>query len=374
MVTALAPEFAVFLVGRAVQGVSFGLVPITIVLARRHLPAAMAPSAISTLSVTVSVGLGIGYPLTGLLCELAGFRISFWVAAAFSVAAMIAIRLGIPADRVDERGTGRLDVVGALLLGAGLAAALLALGDGPGWMTWRSPLLAVVAVAVLAVWVWWELRAPHPLVNLRVLREADVRLAHGAAIGLGAAMYMGVSVVSLIAQAPESTGYGFGLGLIAAGFVMLPLSVGSLAANRISRIVARRHQLSTVLLLSTTVVFATAVYLVFVHTEFWQMLIGMLLFGVGIGGSFFAMPALIARSAAEHELGSAVSFNQVLRTVGGSGGSAIAGAMLAIVGTDAAGFPTMTWQVFAGAAAISGAVLLLLLIRAVRARGSHRPA
>ena len=41
------------------------------------------------------------------------------------------------------------------------------------------------------------------------------------------------------------------------------------------------------------------------------------------------MPALIARSVADTELGSAVSFNQVLRTVGGSFGSAVAGAVLA---------------------------------------------
>lgn len=55
----------------------------------------------------------------------------------------------------------------------------------------------------------------------------------------------------------------------------------------------------------------------------------MLLFGLGMGASYAAMPALIARSVATEELGSSVSFNQVLRTVGSSFGTAIAGAVLA---------------------------------------------
>ncbi len=85
-----------------------------------------------------------------------------------------------------------------------------------------------------------ELRIPNPLVNLRVVRNKDVLLANGTAIGLGAAMYIGLSVSSLVAQSPTSTGYGIALPLFWAGFVMLPLSVGSFGANRIVRALARR--------------------------------------------------------------------------------------------------------------------------------------
>src|SRR5699024_10369818 len=49
----------------------------------------------------------------------------------------------------------------------------------------------------------------------------------------------------------------------------------------------------------------------------------------GIGTGYAAMPALIARSVAVDQLGSAVSFNQVLRTVGGAIGAALSAAVLA---------------------------------------------
>lgn len=48
----------------------------------------------------------------------------------------------------------------------------------------------------------------------------------------------------------------------------------------------------------------------FARDELWEILVGML-FGVGIGMTYAAMPALIARNVVATELGSAMSFRQV---------------------------------------------------------------
>lgn len=66
IVAAAAPNFTVFLIGRALQGLTYGIVPVTIALARRYLPENQARLGISSLSVTVTTGLGLGYPLTGI--------------------------------------------------------------------------------------------------------------------------------------------------------------------------------------------------------------------------------------------------------------------------------------------------------------------
>jgi MFS family permease len=142
-------------------------------------------------------------------------------------------------------------------------------------------------------------------------------------------LYIGLSIGSLIAQAPASTGYGIALPLFWAGFVMLPLSVASFGANRLVRAVSHRIRMRTLLLLGAGLVTASSMFLWGAHDALWEILIGMLGFGAGMGMTYAAMPSLIARSVADTELGSAVSFNQVLRTVGGSFGSAVAGAVLA---------------------------------------------
>jgi len=114
-----------------------------------------------------------------------------------------------------------------------------------------------------------------------------------------------------------------------AGFMMAPLSVGSLAANRSVRVLSRRVDMAVFLPVGAAVMTAAAVLLWLDHAHIVSLAGGMFLFGVGIGSGYAAMPALIARSVAVHQLGSAVSFNQVLRTVGGAVGAALSAAVLA---------------------------------------------
>ncbi|AII08112.1 hypothetical protein EP51_27200 [Rhodococcus opacus] len=84
IVAAAAPNFTVFLVGRALQGLTHGIVPVTIARARRYLRDKNMRYGISSESVTVANGLGDGYPLTGILGDLLGLRFALWFAALFT--------------------------------------------------------------------------------------------------------------------------------------------------------------------------------------------------------------------------------------------------------------------------------------------------
>lgn len=331
VIAALAPNFTVFLIGRALQGLTYGIVPMTIALARRYLTDDKVSFGISSLSVTVATGIGIGYPLTGIIAGLFDYRTAFWFAALFVVTAIVVVVRAVPNGPDERAARTSFDFPGSVLLGLGLGGLLIAVSEGSNW-GWGSPYTIgtfVAAAVVFAVWMRFELRVEHPLINLRVLKNGEVLLANATAIGLGTAMYMGLSIGSLIAQAPSETGYGIALPVFWAGFVMFPLSVGSFSANRLVHRISSRIHITTLLPLGAALVTASTVLLLFAHDELWEILIGMFLFGAGIGTTYAAMPGLIARSVAAQELGSAVSFNQVLRTVGGSFGSAISGAVLA---------------------------------------------
>jgi predicted MFS family arabinose efflux permease len=332
IIAAISLEFVVFLIGRALQGLTYGIVAVTISLGRRYLPGEKVSIGISSLSVTVATGIGIGYPLTGVLAGLFDYRIAFWFAALFVATAIIVVLRVVPAGPDRRAARGSFDLGGATALSLGLATTLVVVSEGPNW-GWASPVtigLLIASLTLLGAWVAIGLRSPHPLVNLRVLRDGDVLLANGTAIGLGAALYMGLSLIGLIAQAPASTSYGVALPVVWAGFVMFPLSVGSFAANRAVRRFAHRVRLTTLLPIGAAVVTASMLFLWCFHSELWEILLGTALFGVGIGTTYAALPGLIARSIAAAELGSAVSFNQVLRTVGGACGSAVSGAVLVV--------------------------------------------
>ncbi|MEW1808698.1 MFS transporter [Pseudarthrobacter sp. NPDC080039] len=331
IIAAAAPNFSVFLVGRALQGLTYGIVPVTIALARRYAAANKMQFSISRLSVTVTTGIGIGYPLTGILAGLFDFRFAFWFAALFVTTAIIVVFRVVPSGPDEQSPLMPFDYQGTSRFAIGLGALLLAVSEGPNW-GWGSPWTAgtmIFATVILTCWVRGQLRIRHPLINLRVLRKREVLLANSTAISLGAAMYIGLSISGLVAQAPASTGYGLALPVFWAGFVMFPLSVGSFCANRLVRLLSRRIPLGALLPVGSGLIAAAGMLLWLAHDELWEILIGMLVFGCGMGTSYAAMPALIARRVATAELGSSVSFNQVLRTVGSSFGTAVSGAVLA---------------------------------------------
>lgn len=331
VIAALAPNFTVFLIGRTLQGLTYGIVAVTISLARRYVQESKVQGAISSLSVTVATGIGIGYPLTGIIAGLTGFRWAFWFAALFVLSAIVVVIKVIPNGPDEQAVNAPFDALGATLLAFGLGSLLLGISEGPRW-GWGAPStigVLLVSVILLAVWIRVELRSEHPLINLHVFRNGEVLLANLTAIGLGAAMYIGLSLASLVAQAPASTEYGLALPVFWAGFVMFPLSVGSFTANRLVRRLGHKMSLATLLPVGAAVMAAAGTLLWLAHSELWHILVGMLLFGLGMGAAYAAMPALIARSVASEELGSSVSFNQVLRTVGSSFGTAVSGALIA---------------------------------------------
>ncbi|MGN7225475.1 MFS transporter [Dietzia maris] len=336
IIATLATSFAVFLAGRALQGLLYGTVPVSITLARRHLTYAQSQPAISTLSVTVSIGVGLGYPLTGVLAALLDYRAGFAFAALFVVTAAVGVWRYVPAgpDPLVQRTP--FDLPGAVLLGAGLATLLLWISEAPGW-GWTSPrALLVFGVSLLALLAWAarSVRSRHPLINLRVVRRPEVLLANATAIGLGTAMYIGFSIASLVAQAPAGSGFGLAVPLMWAGFMMAPLSVGSFVANRAVRALTRRVDMALFLPVGALVMTASSVLLWLAHGNFWTLAVGMFLIGTGMGSGYAAMPALIARNVAMDQLGSAVSFNQLLRIAGGAIGAALSAAVQAAHPSD----------------------------------------
>ena len=81
VVSAVSSGFTVLLIGRALQGVGLGLLPVAMATARRNLPPVQARRTIATLSVTTAIGAGLGYPVTGLIAQVLDFRAAYWFGA-----------------------------------------------------------------------------------------------------------------------------------------------------------------------------------------------------------------------------------------------------------------------------------------------------
>jgi hypothetical protein len=264
---------------------------------------------------------------------------AFWAGVAVSLAALLASAAVLPRSTAAPRG--RLDVVGALLLGAGVAGVLVALGQVESW-GWTSPVLWLLlagSAGALLSWALWERRTPWPLVDLRLARGRLALTAHAAALLVGLSNYLLLSAVPVLAQAPASSGSGFGTSIVVAGLLLLPFSAASVLAGRLARLVADRAGQHLVLPGAALVQGGAFVLFGLTRSDLWQLFVVMAVAGLGVGASFAAFPALVVSAVPSSETGSAMSLNQVLRYVGFAVGSALTATVLAAATPSAGAAP-----------------------------------
>ena len=374
VLAALPATFPVLLVGRALQGVGLGLTPLAIATARGALPPDRSGPAVSILSITTVAGVGLGYPLTGLIVELAGVHAAFWFGAAMSAAAVVIAFLVVPAPVNAARTT--LDMVGAALLAGALGCLLLAISEGPQWGWTSLVVLSLLAAALVLGWAWvlFEGRTAHPLVQLSSLRDRGVLTADVTAVLAGVGMYLLLSLVTRYMQTPRSSGYGLGSSVLVTGLVLIPFSATSLLARRIAAGLLHHLTPARVLALSCVPALAAVLVLAFDRAGLGQLLAVMGIAGLGVGCVFAVMPGLIVASVAADQTGSAISFNQVLRLIGYATGSALSAVILAAFTPGTSAFPTdqgyTTAALLAGLLwVITGVCVLVLPGR----RSSSRP-
>lgn len=339
VLAALPLGFAPLLVGRALQGIGLGLTPLTIAVARDELPAARAVPVIALLSITAVTGVGLGYPLTGLVAQWGGVRGAYWLGAVVSVLGLAAAAWTVPSAR--HRARVPLDVLGAVLLAVGTASLLVAISEGESW-GWTSPRvdgMIVASVLLFTVWVFWELRTAHPLVTLRLMRDRSVMTANAAAVLAGVGMYLLLSTVTRLVQTPTATGYGLGRTVVMAGLALTPFSLGSFLANRLTPALVRRTSPRAVLPMSCLVLLAAMAIFTSWRGNMTQIMAVMFVAGLGVGVLFAVVPGFLVRSVPPHETGSAMSFNQVLRYIGYAVGSALSAAVLEGHTDDGAAYP-----------------------------------
>jgi MFS family permease len=327
VLAAVSDGFAVLIIGRALQGVGLGILPVGMAMARRHLTPDKARRTIATLSVTTAIGVGLGYPVTGLIAQAWDFRAAYWFGAITVGAALVLAAFVLP-PRSDVV-TRRFDAVGAGILSLVVIGVSVVLSEGGGW-GWTSPRslgIVVGSLVLLAIWIPYELTYTDPLVDLRQVRNRSVLTADVAGFLISVAMYLLLPILVVFVQIPVADG-GFGASIFVSGLVLLPLSLCSFAASRFLVIYERRFGVRSMIPLGSLVFAVTATFFALEHSALWEAFVTAGMAGLGIGFTTGAMPGFIIRAVARSETGSATGFYQVVRSIGLTVGSALSAAVL----------------------------------------------
>jgi EmrB/QacA subfamily drug resistance transporter len=329
LISAVATSIGPMILGRVIQGAGGAIFPLAFGIIRDEFPPERRPGGIALISAILGVGGGAGIVLAGPITQHLSYHWLFWLPLATVVVTTVAAWFFIPESRVLAGGT--VNWTASTLLSAWLVALLVGVSEGPSW-GWASARLIgvlVLAAVLLVAWIWVELRAREPLVDMKMMRIRGVWTTNLAAALIGFGMYSTFILVPQFAETPSSNGYGFGASVTQGGLFLIPLTIAMLFVSPLAGRLAGRVGSRVPLIAGAIVSAGSLALLAFAHGQKWEIYLATFLLGAGIGLSFAAMANLIVDAVPAEQTGVATGVNTIMRTIGGALGSVIAVSILA---------------------------------------------
>lgn len=291
----------------------------------------------------------VGGPLLGgLIVDTSwlGWRWCFFVGVPVAVIALIVLQvtLRLPAARRDNV---RIDYLGAALISVGVSALLIWISfvdDSFAWLSWQSAALVGSSLLVLALAVLVESRAAEPVVPLPIVRGRTTALAIVASVAVGMAMFGGAVFLGQYFQ------IGRGYSPTEAGLLTIPMMAGVLGASIVSgRMISRSGRVKPYIVTGSVVLVAGFALLGTIDHRTSMLFVGaaMLLVGTGVGMTMQNLVLAVQNTVSLRDVGAASATVAFFRSLGGTIGVSVLGAVLARQVTGAitrdlaaAGIPT----------------------------------
>jgi MFS transporter, DHA2 family, multidrug resistance protein len=308
---------------RTVMGLGGALImPLTMSVLPVIFERAERTKAIAVWSVCVALGLPLGPIIGGYLLDHFWWGSIFLINLPIVAIALFAGLFLVPESR--SAGTGRVDLLGAVLSVIGLAAFVYGVIQAPldGWG--RSLPWIISGLVALAAFVGWQRRVREPLLDLDLFRDRN--FLWGALSGTVASFGM----LGLLFVMPQYLYARFGYDALAVGVRLLPLIAGLAVAARVAAKLAGRTG-NRPLIAAGLVIMSVGLLLGSITTQSDGYAWAALWFttvGVGVGTSLpTAMDAVLSTlHPAKAGVGSAAV--QSMRQVGGALGVAVLGSVL----------------------------------------------
>jgi EmrB/QacA subfamily drug resistance transporter len=265
--------------------------------------------------------------LGGFIVDNLSWRWVFYVNLPVGAAALavVAVVLQQPTIRVSHR----IDVAGVVLLTAGVGPITLALTWGGTQYAWGSAMiigLFAAGVASLGLFALQERRAEEPIIPPRLFSSSVFNVSSAVGFIVGLAMFGAIIYLPLYMQVVD------GVTPTSSGLRLLPLMAGVLTASIVSGRVISKIGRYRIFPIAGTAIMTVGLYVLSflgVHTPYWELSIGMLVLGAGIGLVMQVLVLAVQNAADPRDLGVATSAATFFRSIGGSFGVAIFGAIFA---------------------------------------------
>ena len=367
----VAPSAAWLIAFRALQAVAAAMLfANSPAILTASFPAAERGRALGLQSTMTYLGLSAGPPLGGLLSAHLGWRAIFFVNVPVGLLGLVLAQRSIAPDRPTHRPPP-FDLLGGVLVFAGLFALLLALNQAHAW-GWGSPAtvcLLVGSALVLAAFVAVERRRAHPMLDLSLFR----RRAFSGAIFSAVASYVGEYAILFLL--PFYLIHGRGLGPEHAGLVLCATPLVMMFTSPVAGVLSDRVGSRGPVVLGLLVFTGGLLLLTRVGpaTPLAEVALGLAVCGLGLGTFIAPNNSRLLGAAPPERRGIASGVLAAARNVGMVLGVGLAGAVYTTV-VARAGPDAVVAGVTAGlraAAAVTGLAVITSWLEGSGRRGEE---
>jgi EmrB/QacA subfamily drug resistance transporter len=364
---ALAPSIVALDVARAFQGIGGAIVmPLTLTILSAAVPAGRRGLALGAWGGITGLAVAFGPLVGGAVVSGISWHWIFWLNVPIGIVLIPLVLL-----RLDEsRGPwDRLDIPGLLLAGVGLLGIVWGLVRGNA-LGWSSPaILGAIfgGLAVMALFVLWELRAPAPMLPMRFFRNRAFALANLASLFFSFGMFGSIFLLAQFFQTVQ--GYSpLASGVRILPWTAMPMIVAPIAGAMSDRIGGHRLMAAGLALQAIGLAWIAAITTT--TMPYSNIVLPFIVSGTGMALFFAPVANVVLSTVRPIEQGQASGANNAIRELGGVLGVAV----LASIFANAGGYSTADTfvkgtsdAVYVGAAVVAlGAVAAFFIRRGRR--------
>ena len=360
---ALAPSANALDVARALQGVGGAIVaPLSLTILSAAVPAERRGLALGIWGGIGGLAVAMGPLVGGAVVDGISWHWIFWLNVPIG---LVLAPLALRQLRESRAADASLDLRGLALVSTGLLGIVWGLvrGNAHGWTSTGIVVPLVAGALLVAAFVWWELRAPAPMLPMEFFRDRTFTLTNVASLLMFFGMFGSIFLLSQFFQTVQ--GYSpLQSGLRVLPWTAMPMVVAPIAGALSDRIGGQRFMAAGLALQAAGLVWIASVSTP--STPYSELVLPFVLSGVGMG-MFFAPVANVVLSSVrpEHE-GKASGANNAIRELGGVFGVAVLAAVFSHVGGYQSGTAFVdgtTTAVYIGGGVVALGAVAAALIR-----------
>jgi len=319
--------------------------------------------AIGLWGAIAGVAIALGPIVGGWLLESFSWTSIFVAMAPVAAAAIALVAASVPTSKNPE--SARVDIAGLVLSAAAMALLVFTIIEAPdyGWGSVRSLAGFAVAAVLLAVFIGWERRIAHPMLDVRLFRNMRFSAASGA---VTVAFFTLFGFIFLITQFFQ---FVKGYGPLSTGVHLLPVAlsvgIGSVAGTQLAVRVGTKLVV-TVGLVAMAAFYGWVAATTAATLGYGVIAVQMVLYGLGMGLTSAPATESIMGAVSRRQAGVGSAVNDSTRLLGGTLGVAVIGSVYAslygsrLTATLPAGVPArvsdIAHQSLGAAYAVSGRV------------------